>query len=114
MWVIDIRHWLDDTQTSPAVSQLKSKVKKISEIIAYATSVEAGISVDSQVLDNLLAKVAEENNGMVFMTESGDNISKPEDACHSQFPWLCAEIVDGEFPETVLKVMNRVMLMFRS
>ena len=48
MWVIDIRHWLDnETQTGPGVPQLKSKVKKITEIITYATSVEAGISVDS-------------------------------------------------------------------
>jgi len=48
MWVIDIQHRLDETQTGPAVPQLKSKVNKITEIITYATSVEAGISVDSQ------------------------------------------------------------------
>jgi hypothetical protein len=47
MWVIDIRHWLDGTRTGPAVPQLKSKVKKISEIITYATSIEAGIAVDT-------------------------------------------------------------------
>ena len=47
MWVIDIRHWLDETQTGPGVPQLKSKVKKLTEIITYATSIEAGISVDS-------------------------------------------------------------------
>ena len=47
MWVIDIRHWLDETQTGPGVPQLKSKVKKITEIITYATSVEAGIAVDA-------------------------------------------------------------------
>lgn len=48
MWVIDIRHWLDETQPGPGVPQLKFKVKKITEIITNATSVEAGISVDSQ------------------------------------------------------------------
>ena len=47
MWVIDIRHWLDETQTGPAVSGLKSKVNKLTEIISYATSIEGGISVDS-------------------------------------------------------------------
>ena len=48
MWVIDIRHWLDDSQSGAAVPQLKSKVKKITEIITYATSIESGLSVDSQ------------------------------------------------------------------
>ena len=47
MWVIDIRHWLDETQTGPGVPQLKSKVKKITEIITYATFIETGFSVDS-------------------------------------------------------------------
>jgi hypothetical protein len=47
MWVIDIRHWLDETQTGPGVPQLKSKVKKLTEIITYATSVETGVSVNS-------------------------------------------------------------------
>ena len=47
MWIIDIRHWLDETQTGPAVPQLKLKVKKITEIIAYATSVNAGFPADS-------------------------------------------------------------------
>ena len=47
MWVIDIRHWLDDSQSGPAVPQLKSKVNKLTEIIGYATSIEGGISVDS-------------------------------------------------------------------
>ena len=46
MWVIDIRHWLDDTQTGPGLPRLKFKVKKLSEIITYATSVAAGIPVD--------------------------------------------------------------------
>ena len=43
MWVIDIRHWLDHTKTCPAVPQLKFKVKKLSEIIAYGTAGAAGI-----------------------------------------------------------------------
>jgi hypothetical protein len=47
MWVIDIRHWLDETRTGPAVPQLKSKVKKLAEIITYATSVNVGISTDA-------------------------------------------------------------------
>jgi hypothetical protein len=48
MWVIDIQHRLDETQTGPAVPQLKSKVKKITEIITFATSIGSGISIDSQ------------------------------------------------------------------
>ncbi len=47
MWVIDIRHWLDETKSGPAVPQLRLKVKKLSEIIIYATSIAAGISVKS-------------------------------------------------------------------
>jgi len=47
MWVIDIQHWLDETMTAPAVPQLKQKVKKLSEIIIYATSVAAGVPTDS-------------------------------------------------------------------
>ena len=43
MWVIDIRHWLDNTKTGPATPQLKFKVKKLSEIITYATAEAAGI-----------------------------------------------------------------------
>jgi RNA polymerase subunit RPABC4/transcription elongation factor Spt4 len=50
MWIIDIRHMLDDTQSGPAVPSLKLKVQKLSEIITYATSVEAGIDTDSQPL----------------------------------------------------------------
>lgn len=47
MWVIDIRHWLDDTQSGPAVPQLRLKVKKIGEIITYATSAGVGIAIDA-------------------------------------------------------------------
>ena len=47
MWVINIQHWLDETMTAPAVPQLKQKVKKLSEIITHATSVAAGMRIDS-------------------------------------------------------------------
>lgn len=47
MWVINIQHWLDETRSGPAVSQLKLKVKKLSEIIIYATSVAAGMPTES-------------------------------------------------------------------
>jgi len=40
-WVIDIRHWLDENE-NPAAPQLKKKVEKLKEIIAYETSMEAG------------------------------------------------------------------------
>ena len=42
--IINIRHWLDDTQTQAAVPRLRNKVKQLTEIIVYATSVEAGLS----------------------------------------------------------------------
>jgi hypothetical protein len=48
MWVIDIRHWLDETNSGPAVPQLNLKVKKLSEIIVYATSIASGLSVESK------------------------------------------------------------------
>jgi hypothetical protein len=38
MWVIDIRHWLNDEQTGPGAPQLRLKVAKLAEIIAYATA----------------------------------------------------------------------------
>ena len=46
MWVLDIRNWLDDTQFEAASPQLRSKVKKLTEIITFATSVEAGLLVN--------------------------------------------------------------------
>ena len=46
MWVIDIRHWLNEDKTGPAVLQLKAKVKKMAEIITYATSVENDLLAD--------------------------------------------------------------------
>ncbi len=36
MWVIDIRHWLNEQQDGPAVPQLRLKAKKLAEII-YGT-----------------------------------------------------------------------------
>ncbi len=47
MWVIDIRHMLDDTQSGPAIPRLKLKVQKLVEIITFATSTEAGILISS-------------------------------------------------------------------
>jgi len=44
MWIINIRHWLNDSGTEAAVPQLRNKVKKLTEIIAYATSVYANFS----------------------------------------------------------------------
>ena len=48
MWVIDIRHLLDETQSEAAAPQLRNKVKKISEIITYATSLAVGLPVGSR------------------------------------------------------------------
>jgi hypothetical protein len=45
MWVINIQHWLDEKKSGPAVPQLRLKAKKLSEIIIYATSIAAGLSV---------------------------------------------------------------------
>ncbi len=47
MWVINIQHWLDKTMTGPAVPRLRLKVKKLAEIITYATSMAAGMPTDS-------------------------------------------------------------------
>jgi hypothetical protein len=46
MWVIDIKDMLDGSLTRPAHRRFSSKVKKLGQIISYATAVEAGISVD--------------------------------------------------------------------
>ncbi|HDZ24540.1 MAG: hypothetical protein JRJ09_18570 [Deltaproteobacteria bacterium] len=43
MWIINIRHWLNEEETGPAVPQLRLKVKKLSEIITYATLRECGL-----------------------------------------------------------------------
>ena len=39
MLVVDIRHWLDETYSGPALPQLKLKVERLCGIITYATSV---------------------------------------------------------------------------
>jgi len=57
--------------------------------------------VNIDVLDRILAKVIGENSGRVFMTECGDNVYAPQDACHSNDANWCAEVVDNEFPVTI-------------
>ena len=46
MWVIDIRHWLDDKKTQAAIPRLRYKVNKLVEIITYASSREVGLPID--------------------------------------------------------------------
>jgi hypothetical protein len=48
MWVIDIRHLLDDTLSGPGIPRLRLKVQKLTEIITYATAREACASIDVQ------------------------------------------------------------------
>ena len=43
MWVIDIRHWLNEQQDGPAAPQLRRKVKKLAEIITWITSRNRGL-----------------------------------------------------------------------
>jgi hypothetical protein len=42
MWVIDIRHWLDETLSGPGHPRQKSNVQKPGEIITYATGKRVG------------------------------------------------------------------------
>jgi hypothetical protein len=49
MWVIDIRHWLSENLLDAGLPQLRFKVKKLGEIITYATAIEAGIAIDVQL-----------------------------------------------------------------
>jgi hypothetical protein len=44
--IVNIRHLLDDTQSRPALTQFSFKVKRLGQVITYATAVAAGISVD--------------------------------------------------------------------
>lgn len=44
MWVIDIRHWLNEQLDGPALPQLRLKVKKLAEIITWITSRDRGLS----------------------------------------------------------------------
>jgi hypothetical protein len=46
MWVIDIQDWLDKFFSTNGVPRLKVRLKKVGEIITYATANMAGISVD--------------------------------------------------------------------
>ena len=43
MWVIDIRHWLNEQQDGPTAPQLRLKVKKLTEIITWITSRDRGL-----------------------------------------------------------------------
>ncbi|MBW1673734.1 MAG: hypothetical protein JRJ45_08845 [Deltaproteobacteria bacterium] len=47
MWVINIQHWLDETNTTAAVPQLRLKIQKLTEIITYTTSAVADMPTDS-------------------------------------------------------------------
>ena len=46
MWVIDINDWLDRLFSTNGAPRLKVRLKKLGEIITYATANLAGISVD--------------------------------------------------------------------
>jgi hypothetical protein len=46
MWVIDIEDWLDKLFSSNVAPRLKVRLKKLAEIITYATANIAGISID--------------------------------------------------------------------
>jgi len=52
MWVIDIRHLLNESGTRAAVPQLKKKVEKLREIIVFATSEQSDITYESNVRCN--------------------------------------------------------------
>lgn len=40
MLIIDIRHWLNETMTGPAIPKLKNKVDKLGEIISFVTDLD--------------------------------------------------------------------------
>ena len=40
MLIVDIRHWLNETMTGPAVPQLKNNVNKLGEIISFVTDLD--------------------------------------------------------------------------
>jgi hypothetical protein len=50
MWVIDIRHWLNEQQVEPAAPQLRLKVKKLTEIITWITSRDRGLPAGETLL----------------------------------------------------------------
>jgi len=43
MWVIDIRHWVNEQQDGPAAPQLRLKVKKLAKIITWIMSRDRGL-----------------------------------------------------------------------
>ena len=45
MWVFDLNDMLDESLTRPAHRRFSAKVKKLGQIITYATAVQAGISI---------------------------------------------------------------------
>jgi len=50
MWVIDIRHWLDETLTGPGLPPTQIQGQKLTELITYATAKEAGVPFAVQPL----------------------------------------------------------------
>jgi hypothetical protein len=46
MWVFDLKDMLDESLTRPAHRRYSAKVKKLGQIITYATAVHVGISID--------------------------------------------------------------------
>ncbi len=46
MWIIDIRHWIDEETEEAAAPQLSSNVKGLKEVIHFATSKAAGIDAE--------------------------------------------------------------------
>jgi hypothetical protein len=44
MWLINMRHWLNQQKDGPAAPQVKVKVKKLTEIIVYATACRSGMA----------------------------------------------------------------------
>ena len=47
MWVIDIRHWLNETQDGRSAPRLKLKGNKMNAVIIYATSVLVDLKTES-------------------------------------------------------------------
>ena len=46
MWVFDLKDMLDESLTRPAHRRFSAKVKKLGQIITYATALHVGISID--------------------------------------------------------------------
>ncbi|MCK9294382.1 MAG: hypothetical protein M0P70_04815 [Desulfobulbaceae bacterium] len=45
MWVINIRHWLNEQLDGPAAPQFKTKVKMLTEFITYVTALESDLKL---------------------------------------------------------------------